>query len=449
MKLNMPRVTYHMIYLLSAFAVMMLFFTWNYSLLNYNSFLYYKCLVTASSLSSSSSSSSPLHTQQQSIEQSNYHLSSSISSFSSQILDECINFIQPKLICKYKRLDFYEKEIDMIIIGANVGEILRLFFTHIDESAKFMINETNHDYYLKYNHSHIYFFMIFITIIQLITSLGKYYNYFQYTCIDFLSVESLPYIWIEWISTVPLMLYLVNTINIHFSMVIEYNPYIEIFGGLGIFFLFLGNFLSLPFYVHIFSFILSHLTMFLSLFWLLKQSYHTYQITNKKMLDIIPAYRRYDIINKVTMDDYKIANRKLNSTINVIIAFLLFPFMYYLRLFNIINREYYIISLLILGFITKRLCIQSNLNIHFHIIDQPLKKEIIDENKIKVESKLLFLKYVFHAIRVPLNSISLGLQVLTESSKFNHEDNDILSSMRDGKNDNDHFIGDDNDSDDR
>jgi hypothetical protein len=57
--------------------------------------------------------------------------------------------------------------------------------------------------------------MIITTIIQLITSFGKYYNYFQYTCIDFLSVESLPYIWIEWISTIPLMLFLVNTINIH------------------------------------------------------------------------------------------------------------------------------------------------------------------------------------------------------------------------------------------
>jgi signal transduction histidine kinase len=135
------------------------------------------------------------------------------------------------------------------------------------------------------------------------------------------------------------------------------------------------------------------------------------------------------------MDDYKIANRKLNCTVNVIIAFLLFPIMYYIRLFNIINREYYIISLLIIGFVTKRLCIQSNLNIHFNIIDQPLKKEILDKNKVKAESKLLFLKYVFHAIRVPLNSIALGLQVLKESSKFSNEDNDILSSMKDGKSD--------------
>lgn len=431
MKLNMPRVPYHMIYVLCSFFTMMLFFTWNYSLLNYNSFLYYKCLITASS------SSPPLHSQQQSLQQSSYHPSLSLTfpSLSTQNLDECINFVQPKLICKYKRLDFYEKEIDIILIGANIGEILRLFFTHIDVSAKYVINDTNHDYYLKYNNSHIYIFMIITTIIQLITSFGKYYNYFQYTCIDFLSVESLPYIWIEWISTIPLMLFLVNTINIHLSIYVKSNPYIEIFGGLGIFCLFLGNFLSLPFYLHMLFFILSHITMFLSLFWLCKQSYNTYQITYKSMIDIMPANRRYDIINKVIMDDYKIANRKLNCTVNVIIAFLLFPIMYYIRLFNIINREYYIISLLMIGFVTKRLCIQSNLNIHFNIIDQPLKKEIMDNNKVKAESKLLFLKYVFHAIRVPLNSIALGLQVLKESSKFSNEDNDILSSMKDGKSD--------------
>jgi hypothetical protein len=392
-------------------------------------------LVKASS-SLSSSSSPPLDSQQQSLQQSSYHPSSSfaLQSLSTQILDECINFIQPKLICKYKRLDFYEKEIDIIIIGANVGEILRLFFTHIDVTAKYVMNDYNHDYHFKYDNSHIYIFMIITAIIQLITSFGKYYNYFQYTCIDFLSVESLPYIWIEWISTVPLMLFLVNTINIHLTIYVKSNPYIEIFGGLGIFFLFLGNFLSLPFYLHMLFFILSHITMFLSLFWLCNQSYNTYQITYKNMTDIIPANRRYDIINKIIMDDYKIAIRKLNCSVNVVIAFLLFPIMYYIRLFNIINREYYIITLLIIGFITKRLCIQSNLNIHFNIIDLPLKQKILDENKIKVESKLLFLKYVFHAIRVPLNSIALGLQILTESSKFNNEDNDILSSMRDGKN---------------
>jgi len=403
---------------------------WNYSLLNTNSWLYYKCLFRLST-----SLSLPSQQQQQQQKQLiNSDQLSSLSSFSSSklLLDECKNYIQPKYICKYKRLDFYEKEIDIIIIGANIGEILRLSFMHVDDTMKYLKHNNNNDYY-KYNHYHIYLFMIITIIIQLLTSLGKYYNFFQYTCIDFLLVENLPYIWIEWLSTVPLMLFLINTMNMHFSTFVESNPFIEIFGGLGIFFLFLGNFSLIPFYLHIIFFILSHITMFLSLFWLFQQSYKIYIITYKKMIEILPKYR-YDIINKIIMDDYNIALRKFNCTMKVIFAFLLFPCMYYLRYFHIINREYYIISISIIGFIAKRLCLQSNLNIHFHIIDQPIKNEIILENKVKAESKLFFLKYVFHAIRVPLNSIALGLQVLTESSIFNNEDNEILSSMRDGKN---------------
>ena len=389
-------------YVSCSFIIMMLFFAWNFSLFNSNSLLYLKCLCKAKLPSSSTLLKLPL--------------------------DQCAGFIHPKFICTFKRLDFYEKEIDILVIGANIGELIRLLFTRIDDSTKF--NSLNDNDFIKYNHSYMYIFMVIITTIQLTTSLGKYLNYFQYTCIDFLSVESLPYIWIEWMSTVPLMLYLVNTINNHLSIFVLCNHYIEILGGLGIFFLFLGLF-PFPFYLHIIFFILSHLSMVLALYWLLEQSYNVYMITYEKFVKI-PINKRYDIVHKIILDDYRIATRKLNCTIQVTIAFSLFPVLYYFRLWELLNREYYIISLLLLGFLTKRLCIQSNLNIHFNIIEQPIKHKFIDDSRNKAESKLKFLKYVFHTIRVTLNSLALGLQVLKEASVFNEIDNEILTSMRDG-----------------
>lgn len=56
---------------------------------------------------------------------------------------------------------------------------------------------------------------------------------------------------------------------------------------------------------------------------------------------------------------------------------------------------------------------------------------LVEEKKKAEESRLMFLRYVFHEVRVPLNSVALGLQLLQDSSSnFSEEDRETISLMR-------------------
>jgi signal transduction histidine kinase len=62
-----------------------------------------------------------------------------------------------------------------------------------------------------------------------------------------------------------------------------------------------------------------------------------------------------------------------------------------------------------------------------------VKSALIEERKRAEESRIMFLRYVFHEIRVPLNSISLGLQVLNVTSRLDLSEKDVINTMLDGE----------------
>jgi hypothetical protein len=57
-----------------------------------------------------------------------------------------------------------------------------------------------------------------------------------------------------------------------------------------------------------------------------------------------------------------------------------------------------------------------------------------EEKKINEGSRSMFFRYIFHEIRVPLNSISLGLQLLQENKVLNKQDMEILMMMKESVN---------------
>mmetsp|Transcript_30055 Transcript_30055/g.50833 ORF Transcript_30055/g.50833 Transcript_30055/m.50833 type:complete len:332 (-) Transcript_30055:165-1160(-) len=70
---------------------------------------------------------------------------------------------------------------------------------------------------------------------------------------------------------------------------------------------------------------------------------------------------------------------------------------------------------------------------HVEILD-PSKFQIIEERKRSDESRVMFLRYVFHEVRVPLNSVSLGLQLLFDNPNLDDADRETLHIMRDATN---------------
>jgi len=272
--------------------------------------------------------------------------------------------------------------------------------------------------------------MIIITSIQLAVAVATYIDYFQYLCIDFLLVESYPYTWIEWLCTVPMMFFLVTMIDNDLSEWKTYDIWIEILGGCSLLCLFLVNF-PFPFFINIILFILANIMMFIALYWQYKISYNIY-IQIYKIYITIPKHKRYDLTYKLLIDSLKRISTRLNATIYMAITFTIIPIIYYLRVKQIIKVEIYLLLILILNLVSKTLFIQALNNIHMECYDLT-KVTLIKERKIAEEIRLNFLRYVFHEIRVPLNSVVLGLQVLYETSPLVVTHKDIIDTIRDGK----------------
>jgi hypothetical protein len=272
--------------------------------------------------------------------------------------------------------------------------------------------------------------MIIIAIIQLIVAIVTYCDYFQYYCIDFLLVESFPYTWVEWLCTVPSMFFLVTMIDSDLSDWMMSDIWIELLGGGSLFFLFLVNF-PFPFMINMIWFVIANVMMVIALYWQYYVSKMLYQEAYQEYIKI-PSHKRHDLAHKLSIDELKRISNRMNATIYMAIFFTTIPVAYYLRAMRLIDKDTYLISILILNLLSKTLFIQALSTIHIEYYD-PVKVKLIKNRKIAEENRLTFLRYVFHEVRVPLNSVALGLQVLLETSSLVVTHKDIIDTIRDGK----------------
>jgi signal transduction histidine kinase len=64
----------------------------------------------------------------------------------------------------------------------------------------------------------------------------------------------------------------------------------------------------------------------------------------------------------------------------------------------------------------------------------PIKLVLIEQKRDHDHSRLAFIRYIVHELRGPLNSIALGLHVLTESSSsLVDSEDDIMDAIQEGK----------------
>lgn len=412
MKNYVRRVYYQILYVIVSFIVMYFFYYWNFFFLPaiYNDKIAEIYRFNGGVTRSSSESCSGVSDNSMSFNNYAFRLNCKENSFSDASL---------------------VKSISLPILGAIVGQLLGLIYKTMFSFAKrFYSDQYSHEYEGT-KHIYVYFLMIFISCIQLTTTVITFYDHYKYTCVDFLQVENFPYIWAEWLCVVPLMFFLTSVVDIDSSITKPAHVWIEFFGGISIFLLFLVNFPSLPHPICLMMFILSNILMAIALYWQFIDSYTSYLQAYQNVVKI-PVLQKYDVTHKLTVDEFKIYECKLNCSIYMSITFTIFPILYYFRRGQWISLDFYLLVLLLLNFICKTLFIHVVSNIHFDIFD-PVKSALIEERKRAEESRIMFLRYVFHEIRVPLNSISLGLQVLNVTSRLDLSEKDVINTMLDGE----------------
>jgi signal transduction histidine kinase len=113
-------------------------------------------------------------------------------------------------------------------------------------------------------------------------------------------------------------------------------------------------------------------------------------------------------------------------------AYPLFPIIYYLNILQVLSQEWTFVGLLLASAFTKicfaTICMNSNLEVsHPAII-------LIDAEKFAQTSRKAFLRFVFHEVRVPLNSISLGIQVLSNTPELGPAEHETINLMKEATN---------------
>lgn len=123
-----------------------------------------------------------------------------------------------------------------------------------------------------------------------------------------------------------------------------------------------------------------------------------------------------------------LASRKATLSMCLGYLFPVFPMLYFLRNGQIIDDSFYVGALMFASSFTKIMFSSLCMDAHLEVSHPSFA--LIDAENFSNTSRRAFLRYVFHEVRVPLNAISLGVQVLDTSNNLDSEDRSTVSMVR-------------------
>lgn len=321
-------------------------------------------------------------------------------------------------ICKAELFSVWTKPYLLLAIGGSLGQTLMQLFTMLMSKLGYSLDG-------KLRHPKATELMLFISISQSVTLVLTYLDIFPYTCKDHNGVRSSPLIWLEWLSTVPFMFFLVSMLDVKRMKMLRSDIWIETCGGFAIPCLFLG---VIPKHSFLggFFFLLANILMTIAITWQQYVAMEEYSKV-KKLFDAQIA--DVDNMSRDIVEQLQISQCKLNCAWFMSIGFSAFPVIYYFNLFQVIDDDVSFLCTYFASYLSKVLFAQLITNSHITILD-PNKFLLVDEKKKSEESRLMFMRYIFHEVRVPLNSVSLGLQLLQDNDKLNCHDKETILMMR-------------------
>lgn len=149
---------------------------------------------------------------------------------------------------------------------------------------------------------------------------------------------------------------------------------------------------------------------------------------NKNLEYVLKKSMESDTIRGLYQRRILLASRKATLSTCIGCLFPALPVIYGLRVFYIINDDMFFISVMFASSFMKlcfaSLCMDAHLEVSHPAI------ALLDAENFANTSRRAFLRYVFHEVRVPLNSISMGVQLLESSDKIVDEDRDTIFMVK-------------------
>lgn len=274
----------------------------------------------------------------------------------------------------------------------------------------------------------------FLALIIICTNLNLIFSWLDHKnnlCVDFLGVELNPYLYLEWLITVPSMFLLVTW----YSLNVKGKRYKIIFEAIcsvvAVFLLFLGNIPKLSF-IHLPIFLLANILMITAL---VSQQLFTWQLHEaaRHELNKVSVSQRNSELYEDLRSQFAITEVEVYIASAMSVMYCTFPFLYYLRLNQQIDLESFTILMYCASYFAKFFFSLLIVEKTQSVLDYS-DLVILEDKKRQAASKQMLLRYVFHEIRVPLNSLSLGLQYLKTQDAIKSDDSlkDVVSMMAEG-----------------
>ena len=222
--------------------------------------------------------------------------------------------------------------------------------------------------------------------------------------------------WIEWLASVPLMFFLNIALDDRKECLTMTDGFVIFSSWVSIASCWLLNW-NLP--SHLLIPLLTSSTLFMAValmlnFYTAQSAYIEFKAHVESSTKLCVTETRY----------LRILLRKYNGAIFILKIFPSFAVLYFGKLFDYISDEHALIGFLILNFVTKLMFSLWMMDSHHDILDTN-ELVLLAEQKAN-ESRRSFLRYVLHEVRVPLNTITMGLHLLEEEDD---EKNDSIAMM--------------------
>eukprot|EP01033_Poteriospumella_lacustris_P007235 gene7235-5208_t len=123
-----------------------------------------------------------------------------------------------------------------------------------------------------------------------------------------------------------------------------------------------------------------------------------------------------------------VASRRLSLARCIITLFPMFPIIYTLRRIHWISDDVFTVAIMYASAFAKlafaALCMDAHLEVSHPAV------ALFDAEKFANTSRRAFLRYVFHEVRVPLNAVSLGIQILENAATLQPEERETVQMVK-------------------
>lgn len=330
-------------------------------------------------------------------------------------------FYPLEAICSSPPFSQSIKPYSLFLVGAYFGQLCLQFFRRSNQLYGYGSNRSD-------NTSNDTAIMLIISILQFLCNVAIFAELHTSTCIDFLGVRTSPFMWIEWLTSVHAMLYLVLAMEQNRKVITGSDIAIQLCGFLGIFTFFLTNFTALSVLSHTILFTAANIFMTIAIAWLYYVVYDRYcecklaLQNNAELLNDVA--KSYDLVQSL-----RITEQQLNATVFISFFLSFFPIVYVFRVLGYMTDEGYHLFTAFLSLLTKGTFANMLADGHALLYD-PTKGLLFDHTKRSDELRHSFLRYVFHEVRVPLNSVALGTQYLKTCEELNEDSKDVVNMMQ-------------------